>query len=665
MRHTLLICGIACLILSGVARRAEAQPDTLWTRAYDFGVNSTLQAAIELRNGGFAAAGYTAQGQELNALVMAIDPLGDTLWTRILGDANANEQAFDIAELSSGTLVVGGYDYSQPSSCMIVGFSPSGQQLWSKPLQAGSQGSASAILPQADGGFWILGRKTLPGRNLDFWLIRCDNDGDTLFSRTFGTTGTDVPDEILQGRNGRIELVGSTRAVGSTTFDFYHVAVDAQGNFIDEEIFGGTDWEQVSGAAIDSTTGDIIMAGEIRNGSDRDGYAVRIDPSGIALWDDSYEDGRLSERIGGVAPYLEGGALFAGQSGGSVGSGQLWLMSVGINGDTAWTWTDTSPGRAFEDLARIADGGFVACGKANIGNRDRALMWRISPPSGISGEVRDRLTNEVVAGVRVQVAELPQYSVTDTVGRFTLALPAGIYTLYTGGPCFSGDTLHSIMVVANENTYADITVGVAHMTMSHSTINVLARNHEEGYSDLVVMNEGSGDLVYSFETIAQYPAENWLSIEPPSGRLAPGDTLVAQVVVAPDTSDDGTYDYFGEIRLHTNSCPETLRVIQVLAVVLDAEETPALPSEFALYPAFPNPFNSTTTLRFGLDRDADVTLSIYDVTGRQVATLLSHQRLSAGEHHLSYEANGLASGIYFVRLQDQLRSQTQRLLYIR
>ncbi len=665
MRHTLLICGIACLILSGVVRRAEAQPDTLWTRTYDFGQNSTLQSSIELENGGFAAAGYAVQGQEQSALVLAVDPLGDTLWTRIIGDAGANEKAYSIAELSNGTLVVCGYDYSPPSSCLLIGFSPTGQQLWSKPLQGGSQCSANAILPLDDGGFWVVAQKTVQNRFLDFWLIRCDSDGDTLFSRTLGTPGTDVPDEILQGRNGRLELCGSTRAVGSSTFDMYHIAVDAQGDFIEEEIFGTEDWEQVSGAAIDSTTGDIIMAGEIRLGSDRDGYAIRIDPSGAALWDDVYEDGRLSERIGGVAPYLEGGALFAGQTGGSVGSGQLWLMSIGINGDVAWAWTDTSPGRSFEDLARIADGGFIACGKANIGNRDRALIWRISPPSGISGEVRDRLTDEVVAGVRVQVSELPQYSITDSVGRFTLALPAGIYTLYSGGPCFSGDTLHNIAVVANENSYTDITVGVAHMTMSHSTINVLARNHLGGQSDLVLMNEGSGDLVYRFESIAQFPAENWLSVEPPAGRLAPGDTLVAQVIVSPDTTDDGTYDYFGELKLHTNSCPETLRVLEVLAVVLDGEETPSLPSEFALYPAYPNPFNSTTTLRFGLDHDADVTLSIYDVTGRQVATLLSHQRLSAGEHHLSYEANGLASGLYFVRLQDNLRSQTQRLLYIR
>ena len=70
-------------------------------------------------------------------------------------------------------------------------------------------------------------------------------------------------------------------------------------------------------------------------------------------------------------------------------------------------------------------------------------------------------------------------------------------------------------------------------------------------------------------------------------------------------------------------------------------------------------------LRFGLDHYTEVSLNLFDVTGRQVATLIDNQRLSAGEHRMSFEANGLASGIYFARLQDKTRSQTQRLLYIR
>lgn len=665
MRHTLLFCGIACLILSGVADRAAAQPDTLWTRTFDLGTNSSLLAATELQAGGFIAVGAVVRDSLEDALIIRVDPLGDTLWTRAYGDVLTGQRAYDVDILNDGTIVVCGYDYTVPISCMVTGFSANGTQLWSKRYATGGQGLATDVLPLADGGFWIFGRKSVSNHGLDYWLIRCDANGDSLYSRTYGTEGTDLPDEVHLGNNNTLKLVGSRRNVTDQGYDVYVVTTDLQGNFIREDIFGGPLWEQAYASIVDSATGDLMIVGEIRATSNRDGYAARLDPTGEVLWEHSYSAGRLAEMITGVAPYLDGGFLLAGQTGGSVSSGQLWLQSIGVNGDTAWTWTSSVAGRSFADLRRIADGGFVVCGKANIAGRERCLMWRISPPSGISGEVRDRLTGELVPGVRIQVAELPQYSISDTVGRFALALPAGSYTLYSGGPCFSGDTLYGIEVIANENTLTDITVGVAHMTMNHSTINVLAKNREQGVADFNIYNEGSGDLVFSFETISLYPSEPWLSIEPRTGRVAPGELLVAQVIVEADTTDDGTYDYFGELRLHTNSCPETLRVVEVLAVVLDAESGPELPSEFALYPAYPNPFNSTTTLRFGLDHDADVSLNLFDVTGRQVATLIDNQRLSAGEHRMSFDANGLASGIYFARLQDQTRSQTQRLLYIR
>lgn len=666
MRQLTLICGLALLILSGVSQQATAQIDTLWTKVYDFGRTSSFYAGVELQSGGFAFAGYVLSGSFDDAIILKINPLGDSTWSRTYGELGYGERAFDIAELSDGTLAICGYSLSTLSS-FVAGYSPSGALLWSKNFDPPGASQASSLLPIEAGGFWLFARTNVTGRELDYWLIRCDEDGDSLYSRTFGRPGFDIPDQILPGFDNTLELIGSSRDTTNDRYSFYQVTTDLEGNFLRENLIGGARWEQAFAATLDTTSGDILIAGEVRDtvSANRDAYVVRVNFQGEELWTQEYSDGRLSERVAGVAPYLEGGALYAGQTGGSVSSVQLWLMSVGVNGDTIWSWTGTETGRGFEDLIRIADGGFIACGRAFQGDYDHALVWRISPPSGISGIVRDRVTGELVSGARVQAFELPQYSLSDTLGRFTLSLPPGNYSLFTGGPCFSGDTLHDIEVLANENTSQDITVGVAHMSMLHSTINVLAKNREEGHSDMVVRNAGSGDLVYSFESIPLFPDEDWLRVDPPTGRIAPGDSLVAQVIVEADTTDDGTYDYFGEIRLHSNSCPETLVVIEVLAVILDVESGPALPSEFALYPAFPNPFNSTTTLRFGLDRETNVSLTVFDVTGRQVATLVNNQRLSAGEHNLRFEANGLASGLYFVNLKDNTRSQTQRLLYIR
>jgi len=628
------------------------------------GFSSNLQAATELSTGGFAAAGFVLSGNQEDAVIIRTHPLGDTTWTRIFGDSSTGDRLFDIAELTNQTIVAAGYSNSGLKT-LVAGYSQNGEQLWLREIDWDGPEQARSILPLDDGGFLLLGHRDTPTHNLDLVLIRFTATGDSLFSRTHGTAGTDIAEELLPGENGNFELIGSARDVSNNNYDFLQITVDSNGDFVREQLFGGNNWELVYCATRDSSSGDIIIAGESRPSGDRDAYAIRLNSAGSLQWARSYNDGRLSERFAGVAPYLEGGALFAGQTGGSVSSGQLWLVSIAANGDTNWTWTGAETGRIFEDLIRISDGGFIACGKASISNNDRGLMWRISPPSGISGVVRDRITNETVAGVRVQAIELPQYSESDSVGRFTLALPPGNYTIFSGGPCFAGDTVRGLEVIANENTLSDITVGVAHMTMQHSTINVVGHNREQGVADLVVSNAGSGDLIYSFESIPLDPVGDWLRVDPPSGRLVPGDTLVAQVIVEADTADDRTYDYFGRILLHTNSCPETLRSIEVLAVILDADTDPMLPSEFALYPAFPNPFNSSARLRFGLDRETTVSIKVYDITGREVAVLMDNSRLSAGEHSLTWQAQGLASGLYFVRLQDKSRSHTQRLLYIR
>lgn len=80
--------------------------------------------------------------------------------------------------------------------------------------------------------------------------------------------------------------------------------------------------------------------------------------------------------------------------------------------------------------------------------------------------------------------------------------------------------------------------------------------------------------------------------------------------------------------------------------------------------AWPNPFNAFTTIRFTLPRAQRVSLSVYDLLGREVAVL--HEGMSeAGEHALSWNAEGLASGLYFARLTSGNSTQTRKLLLVR
>ena len=88
----------------------------------------------------------------------------------------------------------------------------------------------------------------------------------------------------------------------------------------------------------------------------------------------------------------------------------------------------------------------------------------------------------------------------------------------------------------------------------------------------------------------------------------------------------------------------------------------ALPKEFGLVGAYPNPFNSAVRLRFGLTRAGAVRLTIYDQTGRQVAKVLE-RRFEVGYHSITWLAEGISSGIYIAKLeQENLRSVVKLML---
>jgi hypothetical protein len=75
-----------------------------------------------------------------------------------------------------------------------------------------------------------------------------------------------------------------------------------------------------------------------------------------------------------------------------------------------------------------------------------------------------------------------------------------------------------------------------------------------------------------------------------------------------------------------------------------------LPDKFALKEAYPNPFNPTTTLGFDLPEASRVKLMVYDVAGRLVAEVVNGWR-DAGVHEVTFDAAGLASGLYFYRIE--------------
>ena len=106
-------------------------------------------------------------------------------------------------------------------------------------------------------------------------------------------------------------------------------------------------------------------------------------------------------------------------------------------------------------------------------------------------------------------------------------------------------------------------------------------------------------------------------------------------------------------------------------VISALEEQSNLPQEFKLFQNYPNPFNPTTKIRYSIPfvethRDASlpITLKVFDILGREVATLVNEE-MSAGSYEVEFDAAELTSGIYFYHLMTVNFSETKKMLVVK
>ncbi len=96
------------------------------------------------------------------------------------------------------------------------------------------------------------------------------------------------------------------------------------------------------------------------------------------------------------------------------------------------------------------------------------------------------------------------------------------------------------------------------------------------------------------------------------------------------------------------------------------QHTPVqLPDKFALYQSYPNPFNPTTNIKFSLAKEGNVSLSVYNVMGQLVKTIVDNSYMSKGEHNYIVNMDNFASGIYFYTLQQGGNIITKKMVLLK
>ena len=106
--------------------------------------------------------------------------------------------------------------------------------------------------------------------------------------------------------------------------------------------------------------------------------------------------------------------------------------------------------------------------------------------------------------------------------------------------------------------------------------------------------------------------------------------------------------------------------VNFYAGMVDISKDIIKPNQFLLFPAYPNPFNPVTTIRFNIPVKTQhaTTLQLFDVNGRLIESLVNRV-LQAGQHEIEWSASGMPSGVYFAELVSGNYRQVQKLVLMK
>ncbi len=319
--------------------KMNAAGDTTWTRTFGDGFLNMGRVAQQTTDGGYIVAGLSGNFDASPVIVMLYktDATGNPLWERIFYERQL-EMDRAVQQTSDGGFIITGYVHpveTQIDDVFLVKTDAQGDTVWSRSYGSINTDQGSAVQQTSDGGYVIAGW-TVSGRNTltDALLIKTDAQGDTLWTKTYGGDSLDVGLSMQQTSDEGYIILGETRSYGQGDWDIWLIKTDSQGDTLWTSTFGGAGFD--AGYSIQQTTDNgYIITGETESFGlgNSDVWLIKTDATGKEVWNRTY--GGPYEEIGwSVRQTSDGGYIIAGQTR-SFGSGFLdgWIIKTDENGN--------------------------------------------------------------------------------------------------------------------------------------------------------------------------------------------------------------------------------------------------------------------------------------------------------------------------------------------
>ena len=635
------------------ALNAFAQYDSLWTKEYGYADMDKIFSAEQATDSNYTFAGFLDNPSSGNyeGWLIKTDENGDTLWTKSYG----------------GTVWTAFLDH-------IV--SPDGGYVMAGHGVSASYGYGGA----------------------DFEAVRTDSIGNVIWRKWYGGSDREEARSLCASGDSIILLVGRTNSFGAGGYDFYVIKTDYMGDTLWTRTYGLVDSEECYTATV--TSDDCILLGgytQSLGAGEGDWWLIKTDMNGDTLWTKTF-GGINNDICYHVIETSDSCYLLSG-----IISGDAWLLKTDQNGDTIWArnYTDSLYGEA-RNVFETADGNYVLTGTMStlmmmIVSQDGDLLYEAKSSANL-GDGYDAFETYddcfVLGGVRNNngyVMKLGDVTLTDFSiikrGPEYVSLDSVEFKWHPSLSPFVSP-YYNISLNGNLDTtdFADTTgtvlapmEGVCVWTVTadndYNTLNALN-------SDTFIIDR-TGPVLLSIEelhdTAFSGPFEiEFLAADSSAGMdsadlyyMLPEDTIWSRTsavhiggvkyrATIPEAMSEGLVYYYPElydmaIPANVSSYSSYTEVISFRILGLNGVSS-VRPAEkrFEINKA------GNGEISFTLPSHCTVSVTLYDVSGRDV--LKKKLEMQAGKNSIKFDA---AQGVYFVNIDTPFGSAKSKVVKLK
>lgn len=379
---------------------------TTFQKTYGDTVGNAGFSIQQTADAGYIIAGYTKGFSLSDAYLIKTNNNGDTLWTQVFGGAN-DEEILSVRQTTDNGYILAGSTTSFGAGnedVYLIKTNTNGDTLWTRTFGTPNSDYALNVQQTTDNGYIVAGVTSNFSSSWDFYMVKTNVNGDTLWTKKYGGVNADVNYSMQQTTDNGYILTGSTSSFGAGGDDVYLIKTNSTGDTLWTKTYGGSS-NEIGYSVRQTTDGGYIVAGLTTSFGvgNEDVYLIKTNSLGDTLWTKTF-GGANMDYANSIRQTSDGGFIITGYTesfGG--GNGDAYLIKTDVNGSMLWTRTygTTNTDESY-DVHQTIDGGYAISGY--IGGFGVGSIYLIkTDPNGNGGGCNEYVANTIVGTTTTQI----------------------------------------------------------------------------------------------------------------------------------------------------------------------------------------------------------------------------------------------------------------------